>query len=96
MSNIKRFFILGVPLYFEVECIMEGYNSDTTKGDPIFGGTFKDKKGVTYETIPQYAENEKGWTTNFNITDDDVGEEVKYAQGFIRLSIFSLNLTQKD
>ena len=65
---------LGIPLFFELGCVIDGYNSKASTESP-FKTTFKDFDPVLKKDACA-DDSQATWKAEFIITENDVGEQV--------------------
>ena len=63
-----------MPLLFELECVIDGYNSKASTESP-FKTTFKDFDPVLMKDSCD-DDSQATWKAEFYITENDVGEQV--------------------
>ena len=63
-----------MPLLFELECVIDGYNSKASTESP-FKTTFKDFDPVLKKDACD-DDSQATWKAEFDITENDVGEQV--------------------
>lgn len=62
------------PLYFEVECVMDGYDKETSQGTPNLRVSFQHVGDPKYE-LSESTDDQATWNTSFNITEKDYGNQ---------------------
>lgn len=62
------------PLYFEVECVMDGYDKETSQGTPNIRVSFQHVGDPKYELL-ESTDDQATWNTSFVITEKDYGNQ---------------------
>jgi len=62
------------PLHFAVECVMDGYDKETSQGTPNIRVSFQHVGDPKYE-LSESTDDQATWNTSFNITEKDYGNQ---------------------
>ena len=70
---------LGEPLNLEVQCVMDGYNKQLSKGIPTLRTTLDrtDEEKVYSLDFEDQENKQASWKASFKITKQDKGKQVK-------------------
>ena len=69
---------LEKPLVFEVQCVMDGFNEELSKGIPTLRTTLDrtDEEKVYTVDFEDLENKQASWKSSFNITNQDKGMQV--------------------
>ena len=72
-------YYLGEPLNFEVQCVVDGYNKQLSKGIPTLLTTLDrtDEEKVYSVDFEDQENKQASWKASFNITKQDKGMQVR-------------------